>query len=548
LLLLVAVLAAYSNHFQNSFQFDDFTAVVNNHAIRNPGTMLRAFVDADLFSVMPEQRLYRPVTVASLALDYWLGDSRQPFFFHLSTFVWYEVQLVLMFLLFRRIMDRTDPHPSNAYTALIAAAVFGLHPANAETVNYVIQRADLYNALGCIASLWLFLRYPSQRRFCWYLLPAVAAMLAKPPALVFPFLLLVYVLLFEQDGTATLPGAEQHKKWRRAIRSALPALAVAGAAAWLLARMQPRTWHPGAASPLHYWITQPWVALHYFKSFFLPTGLAIDAGWPYADPFSAQALAGYLFVLGLLVAAVAAWRHGPTRPVAFGILWFIVTLLPTSLTPLADVTSDHRMFFPFVGLSLAVCWSLRLALFYKTGRLSVKPYWTYGTVGAVAALLAVAGAATWVRNTVWYTQESLWRDATLKYPRDVRAWTNWGCVPFGVADYAEALFRWERAASLDPACAVCQFDLAKVYIELHQYQVAERCYQRALQLNPHVPVLYIFWSDWLRTLGRFAESRSLLERGIRLNPASPELRAALEADDMEHGAGQGAPPNTGVTR
>ena len=53
-------------------------------------------------------------------------------------------------------------------------------------------------------------------------------------------------------------------------------------------------------------------------------------------------------------------RRKQARPIAFGLLWFFLALLPTSLVPLAEVTNDHRMFFPFVGLALAVFWSLRL--------------------------------------------------------------------------------------------------------------------------------------------------------------------------------------------
>src|SRR5258708_21704302 len=107
---------------------------------------------------------------------------------------------------------------------------------------------------------------------------------------------------------------------------------------------------------------QPWVALHYFCSFFLPTDLAADSDWHYLDPFSPQAMAGYLFVAGLLWAAYYTSRRREMRPIAFGIIWFIVTLLPTSLLPLADVANDHRMFFPFVGLTLAVVWGLRLVV------------------------------------------------------------------------------------------------------------------------------------------------------------------------------------------
>jgi hypothetical protein len=45
------------------------------------------------------------------------------------------------------------------WLALFAASWFGLHPAIAETVNYIIQRGDLYCTLGCVAALFLFARY-----------------------------------------------------------------------------------------------------------------------------------------------------------------------------------------------------------------------------------------------------------------------------------------------------------------------------------------------------------------------------------------------------
>ena len=95
----------------------------------------------------------------------------------------------------------TVNRPSNVWVALLAAACYGLHPANAETVNYIIQRGDLYDTLGAVASLLWFTVYPAQRKYGLYLLPAVAAYFAKPPSLIFPFLLLAYVFLIENRKT-----------------------------------------------------------------------------------------------------------------------------------------------------------------------------------------------------------------------------------------------------------------------------------------------------------------------------------------------------------
>ena len=520
LLLVLNVLVAYSNHFGNDFHFDDLTAVRYNPAIREPATTIQAFADPEFFSPAPEQRTYRPVTTASLALDYWLAGGFNVFFFHLSTFLWYCVLLALMLLLFERLMNLADPHPSNFWTALAATAAFGLHPANAETINYIIQRADLYNALGCVASLWLFIRYPSQRKFAWYLAPAVAGMLAKPPALVFPALLLAYVLLFELEGVPAL------RKWKSAVGAALPATAVAAAVAWLLARMQPSTWSSGARSAFLYRVTQPFVALHYFKSYFLPTGLNVDPHWDYVAPLSFQALAGYLFVLALLGVAVATARKRRGKPVAFGIVWFFVTLLPTSLEPLRDVTNDHRMFFAFVGLTLAVFWSLRLAVFRKTARLTAHRRWVYGPVAALAVVLVVAGAATRARNRVWLSEETLWRDATVKNPHNPTAWTNYGSVFFRQGDYETAWPDFERAAAADPACAICQSNMARVLIALDRDGEAEVHLRRLLALHPPIPDPYIAYARWLESLDRFDESGRLLKRAAELYPNSPSVRHA----------------------
>src|SRR5579871_4591867 len=120
--LTLVVLAAYANHFQNRFHFDDSHAIVDNGYVRSLRNIPGFFTDATRFSPNPAGQVYRPIVSTSLAIDYWLAKGYNPFFFHLSTFIWFAVQLILMFFLYRRIMERADPHPSNLWTALLAAA------------------------------------------------------------------------------------------------------------------------------------------------------------------------------------------------------------------------------------------------------------------------------------------------------------------------------------------------------------------------------------------------------------------------------------------
>lgn len=169
--------------------FDDYHTVIDNPAVRQLGSFGRIFTDTTAFSVLPANQTYRPLVTASLALDYALGHGYVPFWFHLSTLVWFLVLVSLLSFLFEQTLQRLQPSPANGWLALGIAAWFALHPAMAETVNYVIQRGDLYCTLGCVAALFVFVRWPSQRRFGLYLLPFVLAMLSKPPAAVFPLLL-----------------------------------------------------------------------------------------------------------------------------------------------------------------------------------------------------------------------------------------------------------------------------------------------------------------------------------------------------------------------
>jgi Flp pilus assembly protein TadD len=516
--LTLAILAAYANHFRNEFHFDDFHTIVNNLFVTDLHNVPRFFGDATLFSTAAVNAAYRPVTSASLAIDYWLGHGYQPFFFHVSTFCWFALQTILLFFLFRRIIDHADPHPSNLWTALAAAAFYGLHPANAETVNYIIQRADLYDTLGAVASLLCFAAFPPQRKYGWYLLPAVIAYLAKPPALIYPFLLLAYVFLIEQDGTFSPTGGVANRKaWSASIRAALPALLVTAAAAILIAKMTPPAFR-GGGDPLLYRVTQPWVALHYFKSFFLPTELSADTDWTYVSPFSGEALAGYLFLIALLAAVFYTSRKREMRPIAFGLRWFIIALLPTSLMPLADVTNDHRMFFPFVGLALAVFWTLRLVLFRKTERLTTNPLWVRGAVIGLAAALCAEAAGTHVRNDVWHTEESLWHDVTIKSPNNGRGWSSYAASFINKADFAGALPVLQRAEQLQPSDPVVQLNLGIAYGGLERDAEAERHFRQALSLAPGAPDPPLYYARWLESRHRLEEAQRMAEASVRANP------------------------------
>jgi protein O-mannosyl-transferase len=516
-LLLCAVLLVYLGHFGNGFHFDDLHSVVQNPYIRDLHNIPKFFTNARTFSILPQNRTYRPLVSASLAIDYWLGGGLKPFYFQASTFCWFLLQLVLMYILFQEVCDLARPDPRNRLVALLATAWYGLHPAMAETVNYVIQRGDLYSTLGVIAALLVYARYPGLRKYGLYLLTFIAAVLSKPPALIFPAILFVFVWLFEEDAQPTRLG--------RAFYRCAPAFLLAAALAYLTMAMTPREFSPGVPSAYAYRITQPLVAFRYFQTFFMPGGLTADTDHrPIQSIWIDWAWLGFVFVFAMVVAAVWACKRREWRPVAFGLGWFLLALIPTSVFPLAEVENDHRMFFPFVGLVLSASWPVALWVYYH--EISNRAF-KAGLALLCVRELSLLALGTIQRNVVWRTEESLWHDVTVKSPRNGKGLMNYGSVLAEKGDLQGALGYLERAKSvLPPSYYLIEVNLGVVKGSLKRNVEAEEHFRRALQLNPADPGTHYGYARWLEKNGRRPEA---IEQLRLANDANPDVLGAAYA-------------------
>ena len=539
-ILLMLTFAAYSNSFHNSFHFDDTHTIVNNLYIRTIANIPFFFKDSTTFSSLPSNQSYRPVVTATLAIDYWLGKGlSETFYFHLSMFIMFIMQGIMMFLFYQKILNSAGGQAGCTFTALIAAGWYLLHPANAETINYIISRSDSFSALFIVLGFVLYVRSAFCRKWHLYLLPLALGMLTKPIAFVFPLLLLIYSFLFEEGASLTKVFSKKGTSHlTAACKRALPAFLFTIGMLFIIKIMEPPTWTPGGTSQFLYVITQPYVVLKYFLSFFLPLWLSADTDLKTFTTFvDARFFAGALFLSALLATAILTSGKQTLRPISFGILWFIITLLPTSLIPLAEVMNDHRVFLPYIGLMLSVCWSAHMFIaHYQSSFRHIT-----AAAGVLIALLLTGSAyGTYQRNEVWKTEETLWRDVTEKSPGNGRGLMNYGLALMARADYTGAETFLLKALKLNPSYATLHINLGVLNEATGKQVQAEQYFKKAISLQPAYPEVYFYYARFLNKQNRCEESIENLKKTIRLAAAHMEARHLLMTIYQERGDSKNA--------
>jgi len=524
-LMMLVTLLTYLNHFNNTFQFDDYHTIVNNANIRSLKNITLFFTDGTTMSVLPQNQAYRPVTVTSLAIDYWIAGDYYPAYFQTSTFIWFLAQGLLMFFLFRALLNRSENSNLNTYVALVATTWYMLHPANAETVNYIIARADVQSTMLLLLAFVMYIYSPFCRKTFLYLLPVGIGALCKPPAVMFAPLLFFYVLLFDERLSLTdLFKKVYRKQVAKVFIKTLPAFVFCAIMYVFIDRMTPKTWEPGGTSALQYLITQPFVILHYFGEFFLPTSLSADSDWNLLPSiWDIRFFAGCIFILLMITAAFYTAKNKDTRPISFGIIWFFLALLPTSsIIPLGEVLNDHRMYFPFVGLVVSVSWTVALLLTRYGKRLKKAVI-----VVPVALILGAYAYGTYQRNKVWRTAESLWLDVSIKSPQNARGLMNYAVALMGEQRFNEAETNLRKAIGILPEYGFLYTNMGIIKEKEGQTELAEHYYRFGAELGNKFSDAYYYYGVFLAHQLRYSEAEPVLLEAIKLSPLYVEPRIQL---------------------
>ncbi|MBN2263770.1 MAG: tetratricopeptide repeat protein, partial [Prolixibacteraceae bacterium] len=347
---------------------------------------------------------------------------------------------------------------------------FLLHPAQTQSVTYIVQRMTSLAGMFTLLSVYVYLvaRYEwlnaknKSKSIMLFGLAGVASVLgilSKQTAAIIPLLWVLIEWLFVRNNND-----KTEKKWAITL-TVLTTLLYTGAIAFFGLPTETTE-----ISRISYLATQMTVIPRYLQIMLVPVGLYIDHGLkPVENLFDIKVIAGALLLGSLFVFALLKSRKWPLF--SFGILWIFITLLiESSLIPIRDVMFDHRMYLPLAGFSVSL-WFIVFHFLRDKTKLA-------GTV-ALVALLAL-GSATFARNNTWRNQLTIWEEVTERYPDHFRGWMSIGRIlaAAGSTDYQKIIDSYEKALQIDPSYEPLWNDLGINYGKTGNTAKAIECFKK----------------------------------------------------------------------
>ncbi|MBT8452651.1 MAG: tetratricopeptide repeat protein [Deltaproteobacteria bacterium] len=500
--ILLAFAAIYARSVTFDFVWDDVEAIVDNPIYAGP---LLDGLDATqhdhldpalrkLSGMKPAHDSYRPLLYLSYRSDVTLSGM-SPRGMHLHNLILALLSIVAFYFVASRWLMSDRP-------ALMATAIFALHPLQVESVAYVSGRGDLLAglfALLAVAAALQFEQAGARARRALWLLTGTACLLAS---------------LLSKEAYLGLPVALAGVAFARGrLRAQGPVLA-----AWfvaLAAYLALRFAVGGVAESgtgARALVALPGIFLRYLEIALLPFDLSTERLYD-----GSYVLPGWLALGALAVWASVGLLRGwsqTSRAVASGLLWMLVLLGPSAVVViLMGVVADRYSYLPLGGFAVA-CAALLSAAMRQPHRLRA----VIGLAGFLWAAMCVT--VTVVQIGTWKDNRTLYGHAVATAPESSMAHYRLGHSYAKEGKWPEAIALFERAVELQPSNLRALNNLGVGYLNTGNYPQAARTFERALAESGqmHFRAWYNLGVAQMN-MGEREAACSSVERALHINPS-----------------------------
>lgn len=495
-ILILLSLALYAPTLRNGFVTDDNTQILQNPLILEAKNLGLAFT-GDVWAFAHNTRAtaaqgtnyYRPLQLLLYTAEYHLWGPN-PLLWHLVNVLLNAAVVALVYLL---IVALDAP-----LLAFWAALCFALHPMHSEPVAWIAAMPELLCALFLLLAMLCYRRSDTATSPLRTLLLGafffLCALFSKEPAILFPFLLLSYEILYPRPNSEDL---------RRIATRLSPFLIVL--ATYLFARISalggfsPRPMMDRASlSPAELFFAIPSIFVRYVGKLLLPIHMNYFYAFPITTTLTLWAFAG--FVAGILLVAAAFFFRRTQPLLSLALCWFAFTLIPAlSINSIAlNFFTERYLYIPSVGFAILAA-RAALALYF---RLQTSPL-RLAFRAAIAVVLLFYVVQMERRVALFHDNYTLLSDTVSKSPNSYIAQGQYASALYERHDVDGALEHVLLALQLNPNYIFGRLNAALYLTDKGEYAAAIPHLMEAIRLYPDnlTPVInlakvYTLQNEW----------------------------------------------------
>ena len=520
--LALLALAGTVTTLGHGFTYDDRPVVFENARVHALAHLPRLFIET-YWPAKYGGDGYRPI-VTSLFTMQWVAGHGAPWVFHLVNILLAMATVLAVYWCALAILP--------PFGALVAGALFAVHPVHVEVTGNVVGQSELIVALCLAIAVGLHVRRRAAhalagRDVCVITALFAAALFTKEHAVVLPPLLLA--------AEATLIDGEG---WRTRVRILRPLflaftavilayLLVRGLVQRDLAGFLPfpafRFLKMSAANRVGTMMNEmPRIA----QLILFPTRLSADyspTDVRIAEGLAWSQLPGLFICLATVILMIVLRGRAPV--VSFGLAWATIAFIPVSnlLVPAGFITAERTLFFPSIG---AVLMAGALAEFLRT---RAAPAHRQLAAAALALLLLAGLVRTLDRQRIWKNNDAFFAALVEDAPNGYRAHYLHGKQAAIQGRLVEMEREYRHAIRIFPYDAGMTLSVADAYTRAGLWAPAATLFEWTFGVEPESGEGRYEYVYCLAKLGRWQDVRRVALAGLRLVPARDVrlLRAAV---------------------
>ena len=538
------------------FQFDDIANITKHFNIRH-----YAFKDL-IFS-------------GTRWISYWLNslhykiDKFHPFSYRLGNVIIHTLNGLLIFFILLTVFTRLSKKSfftRNAFSlSFLTSLLFLLHPVQTQTVSYVIQgQLEGLSAFFSLSMILSFLWISYSSNLVQYILSTILFFMlailstgSKEIAIVIPALILLVDWFFVARGNWQ---SLKNRLWFHSVNT----ITILGIYLYLL---KPKFFielfglkmevgnnlgniitntHDQMITPLHFFISQFKVILHYLWIFIWPLNISVEYDWVLVKSFfSPDCLFPFLalFCMGFILFKLL--QQNPTNIIGFAALWFAINILPrSSIMPSPELLVDYKTYLASFGWLLIISITI-IKLFDSLKWYSAK-FKSFANRYQLSyimttVIIVVLGFGTVHRNTIWRSGIDFWANVVDNAPGKARAYNNYGVeLSQKLAKFAESIPYFQHAINMDKNYRDPYNNLAVAYAATHQLDKAIDTLNLSLRINPYYPEAYNNIASFMIEKKDFEQAKKALSLALQLRPYYGKAYFNLGRVFMEEGESEKA--------